>query len=76
MKAKNANGKIYVAINAYLGHSETFCRGGLVEVDKLRPLPFPSLPPWSGRGEGKRLICSLMDKTTIQSKKCLNGFLE
>ncbi len=29
MKAKKANGKIYVAINAYLGRSEMFCRGGL-----------------------------------------------
>lgn len=27
MKAKNVIGKIYVSSNAYLGHSETFCRG-------------------------------------------------
>ena len=27
MKAKNAIGKIYVSENAYLGRSETFCRG-------------------------------------------------
>ena len=27
MKAKNTVGKIYVRPNAYLGRSETFCRG-------------------------------------------------
>ena len=27
MKAKNVIGKIYVSLNAYLGHSETFYRG-------------------------------------------------
>ena len=27
MKAKNVIGKIYVSLNAYLGYSETFCRG-------------------------------------------------
>ena len=27
MKAKNVIGKIYVSPNAYLGRSETFCRG-------------------------------------------------
>ena len=29
MKAKNTVGKIYVRPNAYLGRSETFCRGFL-----------------------------------------------
>ena len=27
MKHENIKGKIYVSSNAYLGHSETFCRG-------------------------------------------------
>lgn len=27
MKAKNTAGKIYVSFKAYLGRSETFCRG-------------------------------------------------
>ncbi len=27
MKAKNIAGKIYVSFKAYLGRSETFCRG-------------------------------------------------
>ena len=27
MKYENIKGKIYVSSNAYLGHSETFCRG-------------------------------------------------
>ena len=27
MKAKSTIGKIYVSTNAYLGRSETFCRG-------------------------------------------------
>ena len=29
MKHENVKGKIYVSANAYLGHSETFCRGFL-----------------------------------------------
>ena len=27
MKHENIKGKIYVSLNAYLGHSETLCRG-------------------------------------------------
>ena len=27
MKHENIKGEIYVSANAYLGHSETFCRG-------------------------------------------------
>ena len=27
MKHEDIKGKIYVSSNAYLGHSETFCRG-------------------------------------------------
>lgn len=35
MKAKNAAGKIYVSFKAYLGRSETFCRG-FVEGNQLQ----------------------------------------
>ena len=32
MKAKNAAGKIYVSFKAYLGRSETFCRGHQLQI--------------------------------------------
>lgn len=35
MKAKNTAGKIYVSFKAYLGRSETFCRG-FVEGNQLQ----------------------------------------